>query len=117
MLDGAEELGLRRGDRLADVARLELGQLVAVRLERVGERVQKAGALVCRGLPPVAVERGAGGLDRAVDLGLARELRGSEGLARGRLDQVAGGRALDDLAVDEEPELVRRDGHGRTIPA
>ena len=39
-------------------------------------------ALVCRGLPPVAVERGAGGLDRAVDLGLARELRGSEGLAR-----------------------------------
>ena len=68
-------------------------------------------------LAPVAVERGARRLDRAVDLGLARELGRAERLARGRLDQVAGGGALDGLAVDEEPVLVGRDGHGRTIAA
>ena len=107
VLDRAEELGLGRGDRLADVAGLELRELVPVRLDRVCERVQEPRALVRRRLAPVAVERGARGLDRAVDLGLARELRGAERLARGRLDQVAGGRALDGLAVDEEPVLVR----------
>ena len=75
VLDRAEELGLRRGDRLADVARLELRQLLAVRGDRVGERVQQARALVRRRLAPVAVERAARGLDCAVDLRLARELR------------------------------------------
>ena len=88
-------------------------ELLAVRGERVGERVQEAGALVRGRLAPVAVERGARRLDRAVDLGLAGELRGPERLAGRRLDEIAGGRALDRLAVDEEPVLVRRDGHGR----
>ena len=117
VLDRAEELGLDRGDRLADVAGLELGQLLAVRGDRVGERVQEARALVRGRLAPVAVERGAGRLDGAVDLGLAGELRGAERLAGRRLDEVAGRRALDRLAVDEEPELVRRDRHGGTIRA
>ena len=117
VLDRAEELGLRRRDRLADVAGLELRELVPVRLERVGERVQQPRALVRGRLAPVAVERGACRLDRAVDLGLARELGRAERLSGGRLGQVAGGGALDGLAVDEEPVLVGRDGHGGTIAA
>ena len=106
VLDRAADLRLHRRDRLADVARLELRELVAVRLDRVGERVQEARALVRRGLAPVAVERGARSRDRAVDLGLAGELRRSEGLARRRLDELARLGALDGLAVDEEAELA-----------
>ena len=68
VLDRLRELGLDRRDRLADVARLELGQLLAVRDDRVGERVQQPRALGRRRLAPVAVERGAGGLDGAVDV-------------------------------------------------
>ena len=72
----AEDLGrlvdleLDRRDRLADVARLELGELLPVRDDRVGERVQEPRALGRRRLPPRPVERGAGGLDGAVDVGL-----------------------------------------------
>ena len=54
VLDGAEELCLRRGDRLADVARLELGELLPVRGNRVRQRVQEARALVRGRLAPVA---------------------------------------------------------------
>ena len=99
VLDRARDLRLHRRDRLADVARLELGELLAVRLDRVGERVQEPRALVRRGLAPVAVERGAGCLDCAVDLRLARELRAAERLA---------GRGLDELARLPSPRRSRR---------
>ena len=71
VLDGDADLGLDRGDGLADVARLELRELFAVRHDRVRERVQEPGALVRRRLAPGAVERRAGSLDGAVDVGLA----------------------------------------------
>src|SRR5206468_3289688 len=55
VLDRAGKLCLDGGDRLPDVARLELRELLAVRLDRVGERVQEPSALVRRRLPPRAV--------------------------------------------------------------
>jgi hypothetical protein len=73
--------------------------------------VQEARTLVGGRLAPVAVERGTRGLDGAVDLRLAGELRRAERLAGRGLDEVAGRGALDGLAVDEEPELACRDGH------
>ena len=68
VLDGLVDLGLDGRDRLADVARLELGELLPVRDDRVGERVQEPRALGRRRLAPRAVERGARGLDGAVDV-------------------------------------------------
>ena len=114
------ELRLDRRDRLADVARLELGELGAVRVDRVRERVQKARTLGTRRAPPVAVDRGARSLDGAVDVGLAGHCRTRERLARRRLDEIAhlAGRSLGRLSADEEPVLaIGRDGHGRNLPA
>src|SRR5207237_9426100 len=71
ILDRLTELGLDGGDRLADVPHLELGELLAVGDDRVGEGVEEARALVGRRLAPGPVERGARGLDRAVDVWLA----------------------------------------------
>ena len=68
VLDRLRELGLHRRDRLADVARLELRELLAVGDERVCESVQQARALGRARLAPVAFERGARGLDRLVDV-------------------------------------------------
>ena len=113
VLDRLVELGLDRRDRLADVARLELGQLLAVGDERVGEGVQEARALVRRGLAPVAVEGAAGGVYRAVDVLLVRLGHAGERRAGRRLGEVAvlaRGR-LGELAADEEPVLAGRDRH------
>src|SRR5207253_8701508 len=105
-------------DRLADVARLELGQLLPVRRDRVGERVQQARALRARRLAPGPVERDARRLDRAIDVDLAGHRRAREWLAGRRLAQVphlAGG-GLDELAADEEPVLaLGRDSHGQSV--
>src|SRR5205823_5751086 len=102
-LDGLEELGLDGGDRLADVARFELGELAAIGGDRVRERVQQPRALGRRRLAPVACQRGAGGVDSAVDVLLAGHGRLAERLARGGLEEVAqlAGRGLRDLTVDE----------------
>ena len=75
VLDGLVELRLDRRDRLADVARLELGEVLAVGDDRVGERVQEARALGRRRLRPVARERAARGLDGAVDVLGRRDAR------------------------------------------
>jgi len=108
------ELCLHRRDRLADVARLELGELLAVRDDGVGERVEEARALVRRRLPPRAVQGFAGRGDRAVDVLLARHRNTGERFAGRRFDelpQLARGR-LGRLAADEQPELsLDRHGH------
>src|SRR5581483_8554686 len=95
VLGRARDLGLDRGDRLADVARLELGELLAVRDDRIGERVQQARALRPGRLPPRTVDRSACGVDRAVDLSLAGHGGARKGLARGGLGDVAELGALD----------------------
>ena len=110
VLDGAADLRLDRRDRLADVPRFEVGELLAVRDDRVGERVEQPGALVRRGLRPRPFERRAGGVDSAVDVDLVphrhtRERLSARGLAE--LAKLAGGR-LRELAGDEEPVLRAR---------
>jgi hypothetical protein len=116
VLDRAGDLGLDRRDRLADIAGLELGELAAVRLDRVGEGVEQTCALVRRRAAPGAVERGAGGADGTVDVGLAGHRRPGERLAGGRLGQVAdlARCGLGRLAVDEEPVIVARGDSHRT---
>ena len=114
VLRGLVDLGLHGRDGLADVAHLELGELLPVRDDRVGERVEKARALGRRRLAPRAAERGAGGLDGAVDVLLAGHRGAAEHLAGGGLDEVAklAGRGLDGLAADEEAVLaLDRDAH------
>jgi hypothetical protein len=114
VVDRDRELCLDRRDRLADVPRLELGELLAVRDDRVGERVQEARALGRGRLPPGAGERRPRRLDGAVDVLLAGHRRPRERLAGRRLRQVAqlAGGGLGRLAVDEEPVLAPgRDRH------
>src|SRR5205085_10648756 len=53
VLDRLVELRFDGRDRLADVPGLELGELLAVRDERVGEGVQQDRALVWRSLDPM----------------------------------------------------------------
>ena len=63
------------GDRLADVPALELGQLLAVLLEQVGELGQRPAALAGGpARPALALLEGRPcGLDGAVDVGPAAE--------------------------------------------
>ena len=101
--------------RLADVLRLDLRELVRVLLERVGELEQRLGALARSRLEPVR-QRVLCRLDRAVDVGLgpARHLgdrlarRGVEHLHRAAVDGV------DPLAADEV--LVLRNRHAHRNP-
>ncbi len=119
VLDRLGELGLHRGDRLADVPRLELGELLSIGGEGVGQRMQEARALGRRRLRPGAVERGPGGIDGAVDVLLVRLRDRGERCAGCGLGQVAGlaGSRLGRLAADEEAVFPGRDRHrGRKIP-
>ena len=114
VLDGADELRLHRRDRLADVARLELGELLAVRDDRVGERVQEPRALVRRASCPSrrrarrAPPRPRGRRrprPRAAALPSGSPVAGSTSSRRRRS-------RLDGLAVDEEAVLpLGRDRH------
>jgi len=116
VLDPLGELRGDRGDCLADVARLELGELLAVRLDRVRERVQQTRAFGRRRLPPVAHEDGLSRLDRAVDVVLGRYGDPGKRLARRRLAELSNfsRSGLSALAVDEEPVLASGgDGHRR----
>ncbi len=90
-------------------------------MDRVRERVQEPRALRRRRAAPGALEGRARGVDRAVDVLLARHRHGRKRVARRRLAQLArltGGR-LDEPSVDEEPVLVSRgNGHDQhhTVP-
>ena len=88
MLGRPHDLGLDRRDRLADVPRLELRKLLAVRDDRVRERVEQAGALGAGRLPPRPLERLACGGDRTVDVRLAGHRGPCEQLAGRRLVQL-----------------------------
>ena len=115
VLDGLLELGLDRRDGLPHVAGLELGKLRAVRGDRVGEGVQKAGTRGPRRLAPLALERPPCRLDRTVDVRFARDRGPRQQLAGGGLADLAhvARRGLDHLAADEQPVLANgRDCHG-----
>ena len=109
-----------RGERLAVVERLELGELVAVGLDQLRERVHEPGALRRRDLAQRALERRAGGGDGAVDVlgpGLG-DL--ADRLAGGRVDGLEGAPVggLGPLAADQQAvrrpvdELARGVGEG-----
>src|SRR5205085_11042619 len=105
VLNALRELSLDRGDGFTDIAGLELGQLFAICLDRVRQRVQQAGALGRRGLAPVAGKRSLRGRYGAIDVLLSSRGDAGERLAGRRLAQLtrlARGR-LRTLAVDEEP--------------
>jgi hypothetical protein len=114
VLHALRELGLDGRQRLADVAGLELRQLLAVLVDGVGQSVQKAGALVRRRLRPRALERVARCGDCAVDVLGSRHRRLRQRSARRGLDQVSdlAGGGFDELPVDEQAVLAfRRDSH------
>ena len=75
VLDGLADLRLHRGDRLADVARLELGEVLAVGDDRIRQRMEQARALGRRRLQPVARERALRRFDGAVDVLVRRDRR------------------------------------------
>ena len=97
-------------DRLAVVERLQLGQLVDVLLDQVGELVHQAAAVAGVHLAPGAgVERLAGGLDRQVDIGgIPLGDLGDDFLGRrvDRLERLAAD-AVAPLAVDQQLGLMR----------
>src|SRR4051795_1256920 len=103
---------LERLQRLAGVGRLELRDLVAVLLDRVGEREQRGRALGRRAAAP-RLERLLRGLHRAVDVLRRGVRRLGDLLARARVDdgRRAALRGVDELAVDEVLERVRCGRH------
>ena len=111
-------LAWRQG--LAVVERLELGELVAVCLDQLRERVHEAGALRGVDLAQRAVERRAGRLGGAVDVLGPGEGDLADRLAGRRVDGLEGapvGR-LEPLAADHQRlrfplhELARGGGEG-----
>ena len=97
-------------DRLAVVERLELGQLVDVLLDQVGELVHQPAAVAGVHLAPGAgVERLARGLDGQVDVGGVPLGDLGDDLLGGRVDRrerLAAG-AVAPLAVDQHLGLKR----------
>jgi hypothetical protein len=90
-------------DRMAGVARLELGEASGVGLDRAGECEQEAAALARRG-PAPGRECPRGGVDGAVDvLGAGLGDGGEPGLVE-RIDDVdrAAGEAVDEFTADEQ---------------
>ena len=108
--DRGGDVALGRGQRLAVVERLELGELLAVGLDQLGERVHEPGALRRRDLAQRALERRAGGGDGAVDVLGAGLGDGADRLAGRRVDRLEGAPVggLGALAADQEG--VRRAG-------
>ena len=93
-------------DRLAVVERLELGQLVRVRLDRVGERQHRARALGGGDPAPAPVLEGlARRADRAVDVLGARPAappRWRRPVDGSSVSKVRPSAALDALAADQQ---------------
>ncbi len=106
--DRAGDVAAGGGERLAVVERLDLGELVAVCLDQLGERVDHPGALGGRELSHRPVERGAGGLGGAADVVGAGVGDLADRLAGRRVDRLEGAAVggVDPLAADQQP--VRR---------
>jgi hypothetical protein len=94
-------------DRLAVVERLEDGELAAALLDDPCDPVEVLGALAAGHPRPDLVVGLASGLDRGVDVGVARLRDLGEDLLGGRADRLERRAVpLDELAVDEQ--TVRR---------
>ena len=103
--------------RLADVDRLERGELLDVVVDDVGHGQEQLLAAAGRRV----AERdpgGARGGDRALDVGARPLGHARDDLARGRVEDVAGRAvdAVDQLAADQVAELADRGGAHFTPP-
>jgi ParB family chromosome partitioning protein len=106
------DLVASRGHRLADVLRLELRQLLGVRVQRVRELEQYLRALAGSRLQPFGQGRLCR-LDRPIDVGLSALRHFGDRLARSRVEDL-GASALcrvDPLAADEILVLRHRHAH------
>jgi hypothetical protein len=106
-------------ERLAGVARLQCGQFARIVGDRLAELRQQPAALGRRQPPPVALESGARGADRRIDLGGAGARDGRERRAVGRADDVQraflvgrAAHAADQIGVSPPP-FVALDRHVR----
>ena len=106
MADRGGDVALRRGQRLAVVERLELGELGAVGLDQLGERVDHPGPLRGRDLAQRPLEGLAGGADRPLDVGGAGVGDGDDRLPGRRVDALEGApvRRRAALAADQQLE-------------
>ena len=108
-LDPALDVALGVGDRLAVLARKNVGELVVVLGDEVEELHQDASAALGIGRRPGAL-RGFGVLDRGPDFGLGGERDMRAHRAVHRLEDVRGPSRLAGhvLAADEMPILDHR---------
>jgi hypothetical protein len=108
---GRDDVGAPLADRLARVLRLERSEFVDTGRDGVAKLHQEASALRGGELAPGALEGGAGGLHRVVDLGRARARDGGERPAIGGAEDLDGAAVVGTaaLAPDEvEIEALRR---------
>ena len=92
-------------DRLAGIARLELGELVGARADNLGELEEHAAAILRGGvLPLTRIESGACRRDRPRHVGGVRIRDAAEQIPGRRVDDVDGRRRFSarELAVDVE---------------
>ena len=105
-----QRVGLGLAERLADVLRLEPGELVRLLEHQLAEPDEDAAALERRHPAPVAIERRARRRDRRIDVrrGAAGEL--GEARAVARIDDRDGGAAarLAPVAVDQDLPFEHR---------
>ena len=89
--------------RLADVERLDPGEIVGPRLHEIAERQHQASALGCGELSPVSGERPLGRGDRGVDVGRrpARDRADRDAARRVFQRQAFAGQRGDPAAADE----------------
>src|SRR5438045_1132258 len=112
--DGRDLLRPGRCERLADVLRLELGELVAVRLDRLGQLEQALAAVARRGVRPTSLESLAGSGHGAIDVLFAALWHVRDDLAGGGVDDllIAASRTGRPPPVDEHLVTSQRRAHG-----
>ena len=95
----------------ADLARDEVGELLLASGEELGHLGEQSGALLRGVVGPGAGERGLGGGDGAVHVGVGRHRHGADDLLGGGGHDLEGlvASGLDPLAPDEEL-VVRKHG-------
>src|SRR5207302_9261463 len=102
-----------RGQWLAHILRFELGELVAVRLDGLGQLEQALAAVARRGVRPTSVESLARGGHCAVDVFFAALGHVRDDLAGGGVDDllVSASGARRPPAVDEHLVTSQRRAH------
>src|SRR5207302_1727761 len=104
------------GDRLAVVEGFELGELVTIFLDQLGELPHQLGAIAAgHRLPGAALEGRPRGRDRGVDVGRIALGNPRDDTARARVEGLEGlaGFGIDPAAADEQLVLAREEVRSR----